>query len=395
MKYIYNLLFGFLGIAVVHTGGYSQCVPLFGKLVINEVMPANSSTVTDPYGEYDDWVEIYNSTDEPINMEGYFLSDSHGNKTKFTFPNVDIQPNGFLIVWCDGQPEQGELHAEFKLSASTEKVGLYDPDTLILDYVRWMDAPDDISIGRYPNGHGPFSRLIPTFNKANTNSVGLGVVINEYQAMNETTAQDQWGAFGDWVELYNNSSDPIHLGGYFLSDKVKNPTLFEFPDTIIQPDSYIIVWCDKKVTDPGLHADFKLGAAGDQLLLSKPDTSTIDFVSFGPQIPDDSEGRFSNGSGPINCMAPSFSANNGYSVSVEELRKKTFFEVFPNPATDWIHVALEGVPNQETIRIFDMQGRLLKEVLPQDSLTRISTSSFAPGVYVIQIGTTSKKVILQ
>lgn len=349
----------------------------------------------DPYGEYDDWVEIYNTTDEPINLEGYFLSDSHGNKTKFTFPNVEIQPNDFLIIWCDGQPEQGELHADFKLSAAGEKVGLYNPDTVIIDYVRWYAAPDDISIGRFPNGHGPFSRLIPTFNSHNTNSVALGLVINEYQAINETTAQDQWGAFGDWVEIYNNSNHPINLNGYFLSDKVSKPTIFQFPDTTIQPDDYIIVWCDKKITDPGLHADFKLGAAGDQILLSKPDTSTIDFVSFGPQIPDDTEGRYPNGTGPIKCMAPTFSANNGSPVGIEEPIAEKGFEVFPNPASEYIQVKIkEGTPFRQMM-IFDMQGRVIKQWQPKNHLSKISVQSLPPGIYLMKMDNATKKIIIQ
>ncbi|MCA1762775.1 MAG: lamin tail domain-containing protein, partial [Flavobacteriales bacterium] len=81
----------------------AQCEPYFGKLVINEFMAANNSTASDEFGEFDDWVEIYNGSEEPINMEGYFLSDNHGNRTKFVFPSVVIEPDDVLIVWCDGQ----------------------------------------------------------------------------------------------------------------------------------------------------------------------------------------------------------------------------------------------------------------------------------------------------
>ena len=393
MKHLY-ILFTFIIATAISFNGFGQCTPLFGKLVINEIMPANKTTAPDPFGEYDDWVEIYNSTDEPINMEGYFLSDSRNDRTKFVFPNVVIDPNGFLIIWCDGQPEQGELHANFKLSASGEHVGLYNPDTLSIDYLRFKATPDDVSIGRFPNGHGPFSRLMPTFDSHNTNSVGLGVVINEYQAINHSTAQDQWGAHGDWIELYNNSNQSVDLTGYFLSDKIGDPTLFQFPDTVIAPDSYIIVWADNAIMDPGLHAFFKLGNAGDHILFSNPDTATIDYVRFGPQIPDDTEGRFGNGSGPIRCMAPTFGENNGFPTAIIEAMSDADFKVYPNPTRDRVHVQLgEGVRNT-TIQLFDMQGKLLHEEIPNSNLIEISVTSFSPGIYFLRVGIESQKFVV-
>ena len=395
MKHFYRI-FTFIIAITISFSGFGQCTPLFGKLVINEVMPANKSTAMDPFGEYDDWVEIYNSTDEPINMEGYFLSDSRNDRTKFVFPDVVIDPDGLLIIWCDGQPEQGELHANFKLSASGEHVGLYNPDTLSIDYLRFATTPDDVSIGRYPNGHGPFSRLMPTFDAHNTNSVGIGVVINEYQAINESTAQDQWGSYGDWIELYNNSSQPIDLTGYFLSDKIGDPTLFQFPDTVIEPDSYIIVWADMDIMDPGLHAFFKLGNAGDHIFFSNPDTATIDYVRFGPQIPDDSEGRFGNGTGPIHCMAPTFSASNGFpgTTGIIEAAVEADFKVYPNPARDRVYVDLGDEFRNTSIQLFNMQGKLLHQEIPSNNLTEISVTSLSPGIYFLRAGTRSKKFVV-
>lgn len=362
-------------------------------------MPANKTTATDSNGDYDDWVEIYNSTDEPINMEGYFLSDSRGTRTKFVFPDVVIDPDGFLIIWCDGEPEQGELHADFRLSASGEHLGLYDPDTLVLDYLRFAATPNDVSIGRYPNGHGAFSRLMPTFDSHNVNSVGLGVVINEYQAINESTAQDQWGSYDDWIELYNNSDQPIDLTGYFLSDKIGSPTLFQFPDTIIQPDSYIIVWADADMggIEPGLHTTFKLGAAGDDILFSNTDTATVDYVRFGSQIPDDTEGRFGNGTGPIHCMAPTFNASNGFpgTTDIIDVEGDADFKVYPNPARDRVYVELEEGYRNNPIQLFNMQGQLLYEEIPNTNLTEISLTSLSPGIYFLRAGVRSKKFVVQ
>ncbi|NEN25052.1 T9SS type A sorting domain-containing protein [Cryomorpha ignava] len=393
MKPLYKLLTLAVAITFLCTNAFSQCEPFFGKLVINEFMPANTSTAADPNGEFDDWVEIYNSSDQAINMEGYFLSDNHGDRTKYVFPDVVIDADGFLIVWCDGEIEQEGLHTSFRLGASGEELGLYNPDSTSLDYVRFGPTPDDITVGRYPSGHGPFVRLIPSFNDHNTNSVNLGLVINEYQAINESTAQDQWGGYEDWVEIYNNSDEPIDMTGYFLSDKIGDPTLFVFPDTIIEPDSYLIVWCDMGLQEPGLHTFFKLGSDGDDLLLSNSDTLTVDYVRFGTQIPDDSEGRFDNGTGPIVCMIPTFSEYNGDATFVSEINAVADFKLYPNPARNFVRIELVEKDVQD-IQIYGIDGRLVNTLKVNGGSADLNLSGFDPGIYILRSETYSTKLIV-
>jgi hypothetical protein len=373
---------------------FSQCETFFGDLVINEVMPANNSTAADQDGEVDDWVEIFNTTDNPIKMQGYFLSDNHGNRTKFEFPDVTIGPQETLIVWCDAQPEQEGLHTDFRLSATGEEVGLYNPDTISLDYVKYGDTPNDISIGRFPNARGPFKILIPTFDAENTNSVNPGLVINEYQAINESTADDQWGGFDDWIELYNNSNQDIDLTGYFLSDRVGEPTQFEFPDTSIAAGGYLIIWCDQGLFEPGLHTFFKLGSDGDDILLSNRDTLTIDYVRFGPQIPDDSEGRFSNGIGFMECMIPTFEASNGFAVSTNDLGDEKLFEIYPNPARGEVNVVIHDFVAKE-IEVRNLMGQIVKEIPAREATTLVDISDLESGLYFVIIGNELRKLVVE
>lgn len=358
-------------------------------------MPANSAVATDEFGEYDDWVELHNTTDEPINLNGYFLSDDHGERTRFVFPDVSIDANGYLIIWCDGQPEQGDLHTSYKLSSTGEEVGLYNPDSTSVDYLRYGDTPSNISIGRYPNGSGPMNILVPTFNAENTNAAQPGLVINEYQAANESTAQDQWGEYADWVELYNNSNQPIDMTGYFLSDKIGSPTQFQFPDTVIDPDSYLIIWCDQGLQEPGLHTFFKLGSDGDDILLSNTDTNTVDYVRFAQQIPDDSEGRYGNGTGPIDCMIPTFSANNGSPSGIfENQNQKKALKVWPNPTDEMLWVDAPGSEVQ-LLRVFDIKGRLILEVELNPGENHISLPGIDPGMYFLETELRRAKLIVR
>lgn len=366
---------------LISVESFSQCEPFFGKLVINEFMASNNTTAADEFGEFDDWVEIYNGSDEPIDMEGYFLSDNHGNRTKFVFPSVTIDSDDVLIIWCDGQPEQGELHTAFGLSADGEELGLYNQDTTSVDYVRFGSQPTDITTGRFPNGRGPFNLLIPTYGGLNTNSVNPGLVINEYQAINETTADDQWGSFDDWIELYNNSDQPIDMTGYFISDKIGSPTLYQFPDTFIGPNEYLIIWCDQGLFEPGLHAIFGLGGDGDDIILSDADTLTIDYVRFGLQIPDDTEGRYPNGMGAFACMAPTWNESNGGVVGLFNVEKPEALNAWPNPARAQIFIDTQNQLGS-VMCVYNAVGVLMEEINIQTETLEIDLSNYSPGFYI-------------
>jgi hypothetical protein len=387
----YILVLLSLGLA----GQNPNCDPFFGKLVINEVLAGNDNTGSDEFGEFDDWVEIYNGSDQPINMQGIFLSDNHGNRTKFVFPDFVLPPDEVVVVWCDDQPDQGPFHAPFRLSGSGEEVGLYNQDTTSLDYVRYGNLPDDISVGRFPNGHGPFNVLIPTFNAPNTNSVQPGLVINEYQSSNESTVQDQWGGFDDWIELYNASNTPINLGGYFLSDRIGEPTQFVFPDTVIMPNEYLIVWCDQGLFEPGLHTFFRLGSDGDDILLSDSDTLTVDYVRFGVVTADETEGRFPNGTGPFTCLLPTHAASNGGVTSVDEQQRIKEIFIYPNPSTGEVFVEIDERQLGGVIRLFDPMGKPLKTERVTKSPHYWNLTTHPSGLYLVEYERQVFKIVLR
>jgi len=131
---------------------------------INEFMASNATTIADPAGEYDDWIELFNPTDTPKLLSGCFLSDKSDKPSKWKFPeNVIIEPNGYLIVWCDEDPQQPGLHTNFKLSAGGEVIMLTAPDgTTRLDEITFGPQETDISFGRFPDATGPWQKMHPT-----------------------------------------------------------------------------------------------------------------------------------------------------------------------------------------------------------------------------------------
>ncbi len=138
------------------------------EVVINEFMASNDVTVADQDEEFDDWIELYNTTNAAIDLTGYFLSDNAENLDKYDIPDGTMIPaNGYLIVWADEDGMQEGLHANFKLSASGEELFLVNPDTVVIDEITFGEQQTDVSYARTPNGTGDFAFKTATFGTNN------------------------------------------------------------------------------------------------------------------------------------------------------------------------------------------------------------------------------------
>ncbi len=120
------------------------------------------------------------------------------------------------------------------------------------------------------------------------------LVINELMADNQGTLADAGGDFEDWVELYNRGDGPVDLAGYFLSDDPVLPWAFALPETTLQPGQHLLIWTDGAPEEGLDHAPFRLDKDGEQLLLSTRE-AVVDRVDYGPQLPDRSWGRATDG----------------------------------------------------------------------------------------------------
>ena len=141
-------------------------------IVINELMASNTKSLTDPQGQYEDWLELHNLTNKTVNLSGMYLTDKVDNPKKWAFPeNTTIPAHGYLLVWLDedGNAESG-LHANFKLSRNGEIVMLVDANTRgnrVLDQVAFEKQEKDVALGRWPNGSGTLKPIQTTPGKEN------------------------------------------------------------------------------------------------------------------------------------------------------------------------------------------------------------------------------------
>ncbi len=133
-------------------------------VVVNELMASNTAAVADEAGEYDDWVEFFNTGAQPVDLTGWHLTDSDLDLTQWTFPQGTVlQPGQYLIIWADSDEEQGALHASFKLGADGETLWLIDPELRIAQEIAFDEQETDLSFSRIPNGTGDFIIKTPTF----------------------------------------------------------------------------------------------------------------------------------------------------------------------------------------------------------------------------------------
>ncbi|MBN1853522.1 MAG: lamin tail domain-containing protein [Pirellulales bacterium] len=115
-----------------------------------------------------------------------------------------------------------------------------------------------------------------------------GPFITEFMAINNSTTRDQDGEYSDWLEIYNPSSSPIDLSGWYLTDDEDNLEKWMFPAVTIPAGDYLVVFTsDKDRTDPmrELHTNFKLSGSGEYLALVKPDGTTIAH-EYDPNFPE-------------------------------------------------------------------------------------------------------------
>ena len=169
---------------------------------INEVS-ANNDIFVNEYAKRDDWIELYNTTDEDIDIAGMYLSDNVNNPTKYQITNIPsltgegweevstiVPAHGTRVIWASKREQKSQLHAPFKLENTDGGVVIIQAED-----GSWTDAlcynlqGSKQSYGRYPDGgNNTFLMSIPTIEKSNilsTYDFTLSDIYNETSQRNE------------------------------------------------------------------------------------------------------------------------------------------------------------------------------------------------------------------
>ena len=151
------------------------------KMFINEIVSENTK-VEDEYGEFDDYIELYNDSPFDVNVGGWYISDKLSDKLLFQIHDTDeelttIPPQSRLILWADGQVGQGVLHVGFNLKETGGSIILskynYLNELVIIDQVAFPGLDEDSSFSRVTDGSAEWAIQPPTFNQPNNSWISI------------------------------------------------------------------------------------------------------------------------------------------------------------------------------------------------------------------------------
>jgi hypothetical protein len=127
----------------------------------------------------DDWIELYNTSDEARNIGGYKIFDDE--TAKYTLPsNATVPAKGFLVLICDGTGV--DLHPDFKLSADGETVYLENASGKLIDKIEFPAMGDGQSYARFPDAGVNISLTGNTSQGVSNNNANAPVMSDYFRA---------------------------------------------------------------------------------------------------------------------------------------------------------------------------------------------------------------------
>ena len=204
---------------------------------INELLCENFSFNSDEFGEYEDWIELYNTSNETISLEGYYLTDDSINWNRFALPNVSMPAQSYIILWLDNDPETGNYHGTFSLSQGETISLIKRIDNLprILESVALNACANDQSFARDHITNDWFYTTSPTPGSYNNLTTSINAV-----------------EYSDYFKVINGT---IH------TEEMENIKVFDISGRIVLhgdfcnnlsiaalPSGYYIIKVDKHIT---------------------------------------------------------------------------------------------------------------------------------------------------
>ena len=263
-----------------------------GNLIINEVMLVNNNTIMDKYGNFSDYIELYNGNDYDVNLYGYFLTDSMKDTRKWTFPDVNIKSGEYLVIFASGKDSviDGEIHTNFKLDSKGETVALSNSSAKVISKVYVKETYRDTSYGfdgkkyvYYYNGT-PGSENTGKFSNDPIYEIkdNYDLAFTEYMTKNISSIRSSDGKFYSMIEIHNYGDKDINLNGFYLSDKEDNLTKYQLPEYLLKSKDYVTIYASGlgKIANNEIHANFKLNSHDGVLVLSSPNKSIVNKINL-------------------------------------------------------------------------------------------------------------------
>jgi spore coat protein CotH len=338
----------------------------------------------------------------------YLLAQSDFTNTQPTISNVNpsvITPtigNEITITTTVTNSNTNSVYLGYRsdVALSFTKVLMYDDGahndgasgdnvygatiTVDKDYMQYYIYAENDNIGAFSPAKAAyeFYTINATYSTLNVGDL----VINEIVASNDTGNTDELGEYEDWVELYNTTSSTLSLDNLYLSDDADDKLIYQFPTgTLLAANSYLIVWCDKDEEQGDFHADFKLSAGGESVILSYADGTILENITFGNQTTDMSYARSPNGTGDFVIKTPTFGTDNDTVLSTETIVSDLSVRFYPNPIQSTLNIESSVTPIQ-SLKVSSILGQVfLNKESINTTKTEIDFSNFSKGIYFITV----------
>lgn len=260
------------------------------QLVISEVMASNDEQHMNAFGEFSDWVELYNGSDVDISLRNFGLTD-RVDTVKWLFPDVVIPAKGHLVVYLIGENREG-LYANFRISANrNERIILKTSNGSVVDAVEVAQVERNHALIRQTNGQWlSTADITPGFENtlagrdlylASLVDTQPALQITQFLPSNRgTTGFVQNRLFG-FVVITNVSDSVQSLAGATLSNSLERRYRAFLPPYLLQPNASVLIWMKgstRFVEEPAV--DFTLDNVSGSIVLSNAQGLLQDYVEY-------------------------------------------------------------------------------------------------------------------
>lgn len=249
------------------------------KIQISEILAENVTACPDELGKYSDVIELHNVSEQSISLGQFWLSDNPAQRFRFHLPDVNLPPDGYVLVFCDGRnytDENGMIHANFGLSLGdvlclTDSNGGYITADVVF-------GGEDRSVAL--TQEGIYEVSAPSLGWPNTEAGIYDFArsrVDEHAALviSEVLLSDsgipRGGALKDVVEIVNRSGKAVSTAGWYLTDG-SNAYESPLPEQILEPGEYLILECNPSNTGFSLRVGETVSLTTPEFRIASPVT---------------------------------------------------------------------------------------------------------------------------
>ncbi|MFC1569966.1 CotH kinase family protein [bacterium] len=345
-------------------------------VVINEVMPLNATGITDEEGDYSDWIELYNSGDTSLDLNGFGLTDDPDDPLKWIFPAYELDAHQHLLIFASGK-DRKIWAAHWETVIPWGDVWKYSPGSASLpDHWRDIDYDDDSwSVGPSGFGYGDNDDstvvdqavslyMRKTFQVEDLSSIQLALLhmdyddafvayINGIEAARSNIGQsgiepgyDQTADVPHEARMYQGEPPEVFVieqgetvfrqGQNILAIQIHNTGATSSDLTAIP---FLTLGMRQPPIDPQgvpapinelmstFHTNFKISANGETLLLHDDTGHLLDMLEISEATADVSTGREPDGGNHWVCFAEPTPGSSNITAWYEQIASEPQFSV--------------------------------------------------------------------